>query len=390
MEETPGNVKAVFLTDEQKNIQQLARDFANTEIRPVVKEIEQDYQALWRVWQKMAELGLTGLQFPEQYGGAETDTITYLLVIEELAKVSASVAVTLSVHTTVGILPIYNYGNDAQKQQYLPPLITGEKMAAFGLTEPNAGSDAGSGLTKAESVNGHYVLNGSKIFITNSHLADVFVMTARTDKTHADHKGLSAFIVEKGIPGFTVEEGDGKLGIQGSDWANLVFEDAKIPRENLLGEPGQGFKIFMNSLDAGRMSIGAMSLGIAEACLADSLKYAQERKQFGKPIADFQAIQFKLANMAVDIEAARHLVYHAARLKDAGKPFSTEASMAKLWASEACMRAADQAVQIHGGYGYTKDFPVERYFRDAKCTELVEGTSQVQRLVIARHLLYGK
>ncbi len=377
----------VFLSDEQKSIQQMVRDFAETEIRPAVQDIEQDRQALWSIWEKMAALGLTGLQFPEEYGGAATDSVSYLLAIEELAKVSASVAVTLSVHTTVGILPIYEWGTEAQKQKYLPPLISGQKMAAFGLTEPNAGSDAGRGLTRADAVNGHYVLNGSKIFITNSHLADIFVMTARTERDLPDHKGLSAFIVEKGVNGFVVEEGDGKLGIQGSDWGTLVLEDVEVPADNLLGTRQQGFKIFMNSLDAGRISIGAMSLGIAEACLADSLKYAGERRQFGKPLSDFQAIQFKLADMAVEIEAARHLVYHAAQLKDAGKPFSKEASMAKLWASEACMRAADQAVQIHGGYGYTKDFPVERYFRDAKCTELVEGTSQIQRLVIARHLL---
>jgi alkylation response protein AidB-like acyl-CoA dehydrogenase len=377
----------MFLTEDQKSIQQLAKDFAEAEIRPVAKALESDKQILWKVWEKMAALGLTGLQFPEQYGGMDTDTLSYLLVIEELAKVSASVAVTLSVHTTVGILPIYNYGTEEQKQKYLPDLISGAKMAAFGLTEPNAGSDAGNGLTKAEPVNGHYVLNGNKLFITNAHLADIFVLTARTDREQAGNRGLSAFVLEKGAPGFTVEEGDEKLGIQGSDWGVLVFEDVKLEKDQLLGQPEHGFKIFMNSLDAGRMSIGAMSLGIAEAALADSLKYSKERKQFDKPISDFQAIQFKLADMAVETEAARHLVYHAARLKDAGKPFATEASMAKLWASEACMRAADQAVQIHGGYGYTKDFSVERYFRDAKCTELVEGTSQIQRLVIARHLL---
>lgn len=377
----------MFLTQDQQSIQQLARDFAESEVRPRVKAVEQDRQALWAIWEKMAELGFASIQFPEQYGGMGGDTLSYLLVIEELAKVSASVAITLSVHTTVGILPIYNYGNEAQKQKYLPGLISGKRMAAFGLTEPNAGSDAGSGLTRAELVNGHYRLNGSKIFITNAHLADVFVLTARTDKSRPDNRGLSAFVLEKGTPGFTVEAGDEKMGIQGSDWGNLVFEDVALPKENLLGRPEQGFKIFMTSLDAGRMSIGAMSLGIAQACLSDSVKYAQERKQFGQPIANFQAIQFKLADMAMEIEAARHLVYHAARLKDAGKPYSTEAAMAKLYASEACMRAANQAVQIFGGYGYTKDFPVERYFRDAKSTELVEGTSQIQRLVIARHLL---
>lgn len=384
-----GRRQAVVLTDEQKSIRQVAKDFTESVIRPVANDLEHDKSLLHRVWLQMGEAGLTGLQFPEEYGGAGTDMVSYLLVIEEIAKASASVAVTLSVHTTVGILPIFNYGTEDQKQRYLPALIAGEKMAAFGLTEPNAGSDAGSGLTRAESVNGHYVVNGGKIFITNAHLADIFVLTARTNRNESGNKGMSAFVVEKGTPGFKVEYGGEKMGIQGSDWGELVFEDMKVPRENLLGEPEQGFKIFMNSLDAGRISIGAMSLGIAEACLADATKYAQERKQFGQPISNFQAIQFKLADMATEIEAARHLVYHAARLKDAGRPFAKEASMAKLWASEMCMRAADQAVQILGGYGYTKEFPVERYFRDAKCTELVEGTSQIQRLVIARHLLYS-
>jgi acyl-CoA dehydrogenase len=377
----------MFLTEDQKSIQQLARDFANTEIRPVANALEHDKKLLWTIWEKMAALGLTGLPFSEAYGGQNTDTVSYLLVIEELAKVSASVAITLSVHTTVGILPIADYGTETQKNKFLPPLIAGEKMAAFALTESNAGSAAGFGLTRAEQSNGHYVLNGSKIFITNAHLADIFVMTARTLKKEPGPKGLSAFILEKDTPGFQIEPSDEKMGIQGSDWGNLVFEDVYLPVENRLGEPEQGFKIFMNSLNSGRISIAAMALGIAEASLADSVRYSKERKQFGKPISDFQAIQFKLADMATEIEAARALIYNAARLKDCGKLYATEASMAKLWASETSMRAANQAVQIFGGYGYTKDFPVERYFRDAKCTELVEGTSQIQRLVIARNLL---
>jgi alkylation response protein AidB-like acyl-CoA dehydrogenase len=234
----------------------------------------------------------------------------------------------------------------------------------------------------------HYLLNGDKMFITNAHIADIFVLTARTDKNSFDHRGISAFVLEKGTPGFRVEKGEEKLGIQGSDWGNLVFEDVSLPLENRLGEEGSGFKLFMHSLDAGRISIGAMALGIAEACLKDCLKYVEERKQFGRPIGEFQAIQFKLADMATELEAARHLVYHAARLKDAGKPYSQEASMAKLYASETAMRAANQAVQIFGGYGYTKEFHVERYFRDAKSTEIVEGTSQIQRLVIAKQLLH--
>lgn len=379
----------MLLTEEQKSIQALAKDFTEREVRPVAKALEKDRAVLWQVWQKMAETGLTGLQFPEEFGGMGTDYVSYLTVIEELAKVSASVSVTLSVHTTVGILPIFSYGSQAQKEQFMPKLTSGEKMAAFGLTEPDAGSDAGGGRTTADFVGGHYVLNGTKMFITNAHLAEVFVLTARSEKDKPGAKGLSAFILEKPTPGFSVEDGEPKMGIQGSDWGSMVLEDVVLPEENRLGKPGEGFKIFMNSLDSGRISIGAMALGIAEAALADSLKYAKERKQFGKAISDFQAIQFKLAEMAVEIEAARHLVYHAARLKDAGKPYSKEASMAKLFASEACFKAANEAVQIHGGYGYTKEFDVERYFRDAKSTEIVEGTSQIQRLVIARHLLGG-
>lgn len=378
-----------MFSPDQRSIQQLARDFAQSELAPVASAIEKDPMAILPIWKRMGELGFTGLSFPEAYGGADLDNTSYLLVIEELAKVSASVAVTLSVHTTVGILPIFSYGNEDQKQRYLPKLISGEHIAAFGLTEPDAGSDAASGGTKAQLDGEHYVLNGSKIFITNAHLADVFVVTARTNMADKTAKGLTAFIIDKNTPGFSIDDGDEKLGIQGSDWGCLVFDNARVPVANRLGEEGQGFKIFMSSLDSGRISIGAMALGIAEACLTDSLKYAKERKQFNQPIADFQAIQFKLSDMATDIEAARHLVFHAARLKDAGMPYAKEASMAKLWSSEVSSKAANHAIQIFGGYGYTKDFPVERYWRDAKCTEIVEGTSEVQRLVIARHLLYA-
>lgn len=376
----------MFLTQEQQSIAALAREFAESEIRPIVKDLERDKAVLKAVWQKMGPLGLTGIQFPEQWGGMGLDFVSYLLVIEELAKVSASVAVTLSVHTTVGIYPILLFGSPQQHAQYLPGLISGAQMAAFGLTEPNAGSDAANGLTRAELQGETYVINGSKIFITNAHLADVFVMTARSRKDVTGAKGLSAFIVEANTPGLHVEPGDEKLGLHGSDWGNLAFVDLKIPVSQRLGADGEGFKIFMSSLDAGRISIGAMALGIAEAALADSLQYAKERKQFGQALASFQAIQFKLADMATEAAAARHLVYHAGQLKDGGCAYTQEASMAKLYASETAMRAADAAVQIHGGYGYTKDFDVERYFRDAKSTELVEGTSQVQRLVIARSL----
>ncbi|MBY0405732.1 MAG: acyl-CoA dehydrogenase family protein [Cyanobacteria bacterium] len=377
-----------FLDDTQRSIQELARDFAQREIQPVVKTLELgDLETLKGLWGKLSEAGLTGLPFPEAYGGPEVDSLSYLLALEQIAKVSTSFAITLSVHTSVGGMPIQFFGTDTQKAKYLPDIISGQKVAAFGLTEPGSGSDAGSGMNRADKVEGGYRLNGTKIFITNALMAEVFIVTGRTDSSRKDDKGLSAFIVDRNTPGFQINKGDEKLGIVGSDWGELYFDNCFVPEENLLGVENQGFKIFMHSLDIGRISIGVISLGLAEACLEASLKYAQERKQFGQSISQFQAIQFKLSNMATKIEAARHLVYHAARLKDSGKPFAQEASMAKLFASEASNYCANEAVQIFGGYGYTKDFPVERYFRDAKCLEIVEGTSQIQRLIISKHLL---
>lgn len=380
--------QTMFLTETQHSIRDLAREFAQGEVAPVVKTLESgNLETLKSVWAKLSEAGLAGLPFPEEYGGPGLDTLSYMLSLEEMAKVSSSLAVTLSVHTSVGGMPILYYGTPAQKEKYLPDIISGKKIAAFGLTEPGSGSDAGSGMNRADKTETGYTLNGTKIFITNAQIADVFVVTGRTDPTRGDDKGLSAFIVDRGVPGFHINKGDEKLGLIGSDWAELYFDNCHLPTEQLLGEEGKGFKIFMHCLDTGRIGIAAISLGLAEACLEASVKYARERKQFGKPIADFQAIQFKLADMGTKIEAARHLVYNAARLKDTGGPFGKEASMAKLYASEICNFCAKEAVQIFGGYGYTKDFPVERYFRDAKVMELVEGTSQIQRIVIARHML---
>lgn len=380
----------MFLTDAQHSIQQVARDFAQSTVKAQAKAIETSNDALMACWKTMAQMGFTGLAFPETYDGAGADYLSYCLLIEELARVSGSLAVMLSVHTTVGILPIYQYGTEAQKQKYLPPLMRGEQIAAFGLTEPGAGSDAGAGDTKATlNGNGHYYLDGSKIFITNAQNASIFVLTARTEAGVSGNKGLSAFVLERDTEGFSIAPGDEKLGIKGSDWGTLNFDHVPVPADQLLGQPGEGFKVFMNSLDSGRVSIGAMSLGIAQGCLDEALKYAQQRRQFNKPISDFQAIQFKLADMATQIEAARHLVYQAARLKDLGKPFALEGSMAKLYASQVAWRCANEAIQIHGGYGYTTDFPVERYWRDARCLEIVEGTSEVQRLVIARQLLHA-
>jgi acyl-CoA dehydrogenase len=383
------HVSAQFLDETQRSIQTLARDFAEGEITPVSKKLESgDLDTLKLLWGKLADAGLTGLTFPEQYGGPAVDTLSYMLAIEEIAKVSASLAVTLSVHTSVGGLPILYYGTEAQKEKYLPNIISGKTVAAFGLTEPGSGSDAGNGSNRADKqADGSFKMSGSKIFITNAQIADVFVVTARTDVNRPGDKGLSAFIMDRGLPGFSINKGDDKLGIIGSDWGELHFDNTPVALEQLLGEEFHGFKIFMRCLDVGRISIGAISLGLAEGCLEAATKYAKERKQFGKSISEFQAIQFKLADMATRIEAARSLVYHAARLKDAGHAFGKEASFAKLYASEACNFCATEAVQIFGGYGYTKDFPVERFFRDAKVMELVEGTSEIQRLVISRHLL---
>lgn len=381
----------MFLTEEQESIRQLAAEFVERELAPVVRQLESgedaNYDLLKSVWAKMAETGLTALPFPEKEGGAGVDSLSYYLALEEIAKSSSALATSLSVHVSLGGLLILNNGSRAQIDRYLPPIIAGEKIAAFGLTEPNAGSDAGAGLTRAEKDGDEYVLNGTKIFITNALIGEIFIVTARTNFDEAGYKGLSAFIVEKGTPGFTVVKGDEKMGLTGSDWGELLFDNCRIPAENLLGKEGEGFKVFMRSLNVGRISIASISLGIAEACLEAARQYALERRQFDQPIADFQAIQFKIADMALQIEAARGLVYNAARLRDSGQDYAVEASMAKLYASEMVNRAATEAVQIFGGYGYTKDFPVERYFRDARVMSLFEGTSQIQQTIIARSLL---
>ena len=378
----------MFLTAEQESIRDLARDFVERELKPVSRQLEMgDLDLLKMLWGKMAETGLTGLPFPEAFGGSEVDSLSYFLVLEEIAKVSAALATSLSVHVSLSGLPILYNGTEEQKQKYLPDLVSGAKIGAFALTEPNAGSDAGAGLTRAEKKDGYYTLNGTKLFITNALIGSVFIATARTNPSIEGPKGLSAFIIDRDTPGMSIAEGDDKMGLLGGDWGELHFDNCVIPESQRLSEEGQGFKLFMNSLNIGRISIGAISLGLAQACLAAAIDYARQRKQFNKPIADFQAIQFKLADMALKIEAARNLVYNAARLKEAGKDFALEASMAKLYASEMCNQCASEAVQIFGGYGYTKDFPVERYFRDARVITLFEGTSEIQRMVIARNIL---
>ncbi|MCE3235708.1 MAG: acyl-CoA dehydrogenase [Vampirovibrio sp.] len=378
----------MFLTAEQESIRDLARDFVERELKPVSKQLETgDLDLLKMLWGKMTETGLTGLPFPEEFGGSAVDSLSYFLVLEEIAKVSAALATSLSVHVSLSGLPILYYGTDEQKQQYLPGLVSGQTIGAFALTEPNAGSDAGAGLTRADRKDGKYVLNGSKLFISNALIGGVFIATARTNPEIEGPKGLSAFILDRDTPGMTITEGDEKMGLKGGDWGELHFDNCVVDERQRLSQEGQGFKLFMKSLNIGRISIGAISLGLAEACLQASVEYAKQRRQFDRPIADFQAIQFKLADMALKIEAARNLVYNAARLKEAGKDFALEASMAKLYASEICNQCASEAVQIFGGYGYTKDFPVERYFRDARVMTLFEGTSQIQRMVIARNIL---
>lgn len=376
----------MFLTDEQKMLRDTVRDFAEAEVKPIAAEIDEEERFPTETVKKMAELGLLGICFDEKYGGAGMDTLSYIIAVEELSRVCASTGITLAAHISLGIGPIDLFGTEEQKRKYMPPLCAGEYLGAFGLTEPNAGSDAGGTESTAVLDGNEWVLNGSKIYCTNGSVAGTVVATAVTDKSKGT-KGISSFIVETGNPGFSVGKHERKLGIRGSDTVEVHFEDCRIPKENILGTPGEGFKQFLITLDGGRISIGAMALGIAQGAFEQSLQYSQERQQFGKPIAAFQTIQNKLADMATEIEAARHLVYHAARLKDAGKSYSRQSAIAKLYASEVSVRVTNEAIQTHGGYGYIKEYPVERMFRDAKLTTIGEGTSEIQKLVIARNLL---
>lgn len=374
------------LTEEQRMIRQTVRDFALNVVEPKAAHIDKTQEFPVDTFKQMAEMGLLGIPVAEEYGGAGLDYMSYVITVEEIARVCGSTALSLAAHTSLVCLPLAMFANEDQKKKYLSRVASGEALGAYGLTEPNAGSDAGGTETKAVLQGDKWILNGAKIFITNANYADVFIATAIT-RPGEGTKGISAFVFEKDTPGFSLGSKDEKLGMRGSDWGTLQFDQAEIPAENLVGEEGEGFKYFMKTLDSGRISIGALGVGIAQGCLDKSLRYAKERKQFGKSISEFQAIQFMLADMATEIEAARHLVYHAARLRDSGQPFGKEASMAKLFASEVASRAANKAVQIHGGYGYTKDFPVERYLRDAKLCEIGEGTSEIQRMVISRQIL---
>lgn len=374
------------LTEEQRLIQSMVREFAETEVAPLAAENDRQHRFPEELLPKLAELNLLGVPFPEEYGGADADNVSYAIVIEELSRVDASVGVIVSAHTSLGTWPIYQFGTPEQKDKYLRKLLTGEMLGAFALTEPGAGTDAAAGRTTAVLEGNEWILNGSKIFITNGGYADVYVVTAMTDSSKGT-KGISAFIIDKNAPGFTVGEKEHKMGIKASSTTPLYFSNCRIPQENILGKPGEGFKIAMQTLDGGRIGIAAQALGIAQGAFEAAISYAKERVQFGKPLSALQAIQWMIADMAVEIDAARLLVYRAAWNKDHGIPYSKEAAMAKVFAAETSSRVASRAIQIHGGYGYTENYPVERAYRDAKITELYEGTSEVQRMVIAGSVL---
>ena len=374
------------LTEGQRAIQRMVREFAEREVRPAAAEYDERSQFPWDLVRKMGPLGVLGMVVPEAYGGAGMDTVSYALAMEEIARHDGALALTVASHNSLCQGHLLIAGSEAQKRKYLPPLARGEVMGAWGLTEAGSGSDAAAMRTTAAIRGDHWVLNGSKSFITQGSVAQTYVVLVVTDASRATH-GISAFIVERGTPGFRPGRPEHKLGLRASDTAQLFFEGARVPRENLLGELHHGFMDTLKVLDGGRISIAAMAVGLARGALEESLRYAGERRQFGRPIAQFQAIQWKLADMATEIEAARLLTLQAAALKDRGRASTRASAMAKLFAAEVGMRACAQAVQIHGGYGYLRDFPVERYFRDVKLCEIGEGTSEVQRLVIARQLL---
>lgn len=372
-------------TEEQLMMSKMVRDFAQKEIAPFIPVMEETEQFPRHIVQKMGEMGLMGIPIPEEWGGAGADFTSYILAIHEISKVSATLGVILSVHTSVGTNPILYFGTPEQKNKYVKRLAAGEMLGAFALTEPSAGSDASSIRTQAVRKGDEYILNGSKVFITNGGEADTYLTFAVTDSTKGS-RGISAFIVEKDTPGFTVGKKEKKMGLHGSNTTELIFEDARVPAENLLGKEGDGFTIAMANLEVGRIGIAAQALGIAEAAFEYAKEYAKERKQFGEAIGNKQAIAFKLADMATLVEAARLLVYHAASLRSQGLPCGKEASMAKRFASDAAMKITTEAIQVFGGYGYSREYPVERLFRDAKITQIYEGTNQIQQIVIAKHL----
>jgi alkylation response protein AidB-like acyl-CoA dehydrogenase len=397
---------SLYFSEQHLAVRDMVRSFAREHVAPVAARFDESQEFPWENVKRMGELGLLGIPWPEELGGAGLDLLSYMIAIHEMAKVDASHAITISAHTTLGTSPIVHFGTEEQKRRYVPALASGRILGGFGLTEEGAGSDAGGTRTTAVRKNGHWVLNGSKRFITHAGVGEVFVVTAVTDASKGN-KGISSFILNKEtvdlekvrevgvghddsftpMKGFRAGKKEDKLGWRASDTRELIFEDVEVPAENMLGAEGLGFINFMKTLDAGRIGIAALSLGIAEGAFEEAMKYSTQRKQFGKPIFDFQGVQFPLADMATEIEAGKHLMYHAAWLAQQGRSFSKEAAIAKLYCSELAMRTTLKSIQIHGGYGYTKDYPVERMMRDSKICEIGEGTSEIQRLVIARHLI---
>jgi len=374
------------LTEDQKMLRTMVRDFSEKELEPIAAEIDEEARFPAESMPKAAAIGLMGTGYPEEYGGSGGGAIEQAIIFEEVARVCAATCVILIVTNELASYPLYAHGTEEQKRRYLAPLLKGEKLGAFGLTEAGAGSDVAAMVCTAVARDGGYVLNGNKLFISNGTEADIIITFATIDRSQG-YRGVTAFIVEKGAPGFSVGKHERKLGIRASSTTELVFEDCFVPAENRLGDEGKGFRIALETIDASRLGIAAQAIGIAQGAFEKSLAYARERQQFGQPIASFQAIQWMLADMATQIDAARLLTHRAAYLKDQGLPYMKESAMAKLHAAETAMSVTTKAVQIHGGYGYTKDYPVERYFRDAKITEIYEGTSEMQRMTIARQLL---
>lgn len=376
------------LSEEHQMIRDMCRKFADKEIKPAAGEFNRQHKFPTNAIRKLGEMGIMGIVYPEEYNGAGMDYISYAIAVEEISRGGASTGVTVSAHNSLCLSPIYYFGTEEQKKKYMPKLCTGEHIGCFGITEPGAGSDASGTITRAELKNGKWVLNGSKTFITNGGVADVAVIMARSNK-EPGYKGLSMFIVEKGTPGFSVGKSEGKMGLLSSSTTELIFEDCEIPEENLLGEEGKGFKIAMHTLDGGRVGIAAQAIGISQAAMEEAVIYSKERKQFNQSISNFQAIQWMIADMATEIEAARLLTYQAADLINSGdrQKYSKQCAMAKLFASEASHRVTHKALQILGGYGYTTEYPMERHCRDARITEIYEGTSEVMRLVISASVL---
>ena len=374
------------LTKEQEFVRKMVREFAETEVEPLAADIDKEHRFPVETVEKMAKYGLLGVPFPTEYGGAGGDHISYAITVEELSRVCASTGVICSAHTSLCCWPIFNWGNEEQKRKYLPDLLSGKKLGAFGLTEPNAGTDASGQQTRAEDMGDHWLINGSKVFITNGGYADVFVVMAMTDKSKGNH-GISAFIVEKGDEGFSIGKTEDKMGICASSTTELVFQNCKIPKDRLLADIGQGFKVAMSTLDGGRIGIASQALGIAQGALDVTVEYMKARKQFGMKLSQMEALRFTVAELATQIEAARLLVYKAANMKDKHLAYGPNAAMAKLFAAETAMHVTTKCVQLHCGYGYTKDYPVERMMRDAKITEIYEGTSEVQKMVIAASVL---